>query len=142
MSDQESTGRPESLATVEFIVPGHPPTVNHIWKTFGTRRFKSTAYLEWEAKTTKVVLVHPYKSKFRDLDGRMYRLLITMVRNSWLNKKKTAPLLPDTPNCIKAAEDAICAVTGWDDRFNIETTIKKVEESGAEDYTTVIFEFV
>lgn len=48
---------------------------------------------------------------------------------------------PDTPNLLKAAEDAVCKITGWADVANVDTRCVKVERPGSSDFTAIKFEF-
>lgn len=124
----------------ELSIPGHPPSVNRVWRNVGRARFiKAPEYIAWEKAVLKVCTRFGNIPQMRAFVAKPYRLEIELWSQTWRTKRKTIRR-PDTPNCIKAAEDAVCSFYGWEDSWNLETSIKKLE--GKEDHTVIRFQFL
>lgn len=126
---------------IEIKIPGHPPSVNNLFMTIGKRRIKSMEYRDWESAVQKAIFKHPERVSMKKYKDRLYKLEIFVVKNSWFCQNGK-PIIKDTPNFIKALEDAVCRFTGWDDRYNYETRVRKLEEVNADDHTIARFYFV
>ena len=115
----------------EFTVSALPPSVNGLFAG-KARRFKTKEYHEWDWLISKVVAQKCLRTgRHVEMIGKPYRLEIELYRPSWWtkgnNKTTGKPVItmPDTPNLIKAAEDAVCKCTGWMDQMNVETVARK-----------------
>lgn len=129
---------------VQIFVPGHPPSVNKLFfKGRGARQMggKRPEYVSWEMAVYRALLLSPYSlGELKSLKNRPYRFTLELISESWMNKCGTVRK-PDTPNLVKAAEDAVCKVTGWADSANVEQRAVKIEVPGAVDGTRIRFEF-
>jgi Holliday junction resolvase RusA-like endonuclease len=111
----------------EFIleVPGHPPSVNRVWRKFGNRMVKSKDYIEWEQDVAAVCLMRGNLAYYKTFAKKRYSLDLKIVDISW-DYKNGNPKKPDLTNFIKAAEDAVCKVYGWDDVYCMSLHVSKV----------------
>lgn len=121
-----------------ICIEGWPPSVNRVWRKLRGRMIKNPVYVHWENKVAAVCLSGGDVPRLRGLVGRPYKLVIEVVAKSWWYTTGS-PKKPDVSNFVKAAEDAVCRVYGWDDAWCQELEIRKVE--GPRDETRMWFHF-
>ena len=123
---------------VQFEIPGHPPTTNHLFINRGRLRVNSPEYRRYEAEVAGIVLQHVDFDAFRSMAEMQYELTIELQAESWLTKNGRVKK-PDTPNLIKAVEDSLTKPMGIPDQFNVRTLVYK--SNGPRDWTKVTFKF-
>lgn len=121
-----------------ICIEGWPPSVNRVWRKLRGRMIKNPVYVHWENKVAAVCLSGGDAARLRGLVERPYKLVIEVVAKSWWYTTGS-PKKPDVSNFVKAAEDAVCRVYGWDDAWCQELEIRKVE--GPRDETRMWFHF-
>jgi hypothetical protein len=94
------------LGTVHLTIPGLPPSVNHLYPTVRGGRVLSTEARAWYVTVADACMgarIPPFPSR--------KTLLMLELRFVGMTYQR------DISNAIKAAEDALAAALGFDDRY-------------------------
>lgn len=119
-------------------VPGHPTSMNKLWRPKRGGGFykeaKSNRWAEVTMYSVKAVAMRLWGfSDLKAYRGHPVALDLCFYRKQWRAKAKARSHLyvrPDLSNFIKAAEDAVMDALGLDDSAVIELTCSKVERDG------------
>lgn len=117
----------------EIWFPCHPPSTNSLFSSAKGRRFKTKEYRLWDGLVYASLLRDGRLHELRARKPVPYRFTIELHANNWIAGTGNF-LRKDAGNYAKAAQDAICAVTGWKDEYCVEERAIKVLDLSSPDY--------
>lgn len=124
-------------STLEFLIPGHPPSVNKLYATVRGRRVKARIGRQWSAHCARLIHNEMLRSygviSLASLRGFPIEFSYEVMRPSWRAKSGSGLFVrPDLGNFEKALCDSVMEALNLDDSAIVAIHAFKLEASGPE----------